>query len=275
MLSSRIWLFSIVTIIFIVFGISITQWAAVDVITIDLTPTMDAELSWFVEDNCAMPCWMGLIPGKSTAQEVEAFIQAADPAVFCCWETSRRSEFDPVTGYIVNGGYSFYWQEYFRPDNSHQLGSYFSIENSTLLFINVEVNEFISPQQIIEALGQPDRVRFSVGLYNDPEIILNYLNSSLRIDIHGEKEGCTLSDMANRFWVDTILYYAPSYSDRINKYLDIFNYFDVPLNTWKDWLAGEVDTFCYEVADGLWEASVTQTAMPFNEAIAIATPLPE
>lgn len=228
------------------------------------TPTQEFENPFMSSDSCIAPCWKGLTPGKSTSQEVAYFLsQGRRSSEFCCLRVTRRSTFDPITGSMIKGRYSFYWSNRTRTNFTYVPTNQFRIEDHTLISIGLVINHVITLGQILDLIGQPEQISFYVALYGHPMLTLEYLDLDLstRINFAGEAAGCTMSDIKDAWWMDSISFYTLASLKKTNEF-NLLPIPEVPLDLWEDWLSGKVTSTCEEASHALYEAQLQPTASP-------------
>jgi len=235
----------------------------------DVTPTMSPIQSIFDYDICAPPCWMGLIPGESTSDDVERMF-AQYPDLFDYRTTyggAYRSvlgepEIDPETGLIIRGGFSFDVGTRVQSREPEELTSRLSIVDGVVEGIRVISFDIIPLETVLNRLGTPDIVRLNVPAERDFAYLkLIYLEKSLYVMMRVLSGECHIATLQDEMLLFTMSYFAPGVAERVEyntrdmpPYPDVSVYWSlgerpVPLETWETWMNGEIDLSCAEA----WE----------------------
>jgi hypothetical protein len=234
-------------------------------VPLQLTPVPTSESisveSLFSHDTCAPPCWFGLTPGQSTSQDVVAFIESSDETIFCCWDTSFRSTFDPTESYVIDGRYSFYWRDYDRPDKDTRQGnSGLRIQDGILDWMQIGMPDIVTLDQILASLREPSRVQFT-SLFYRPFVILSYDDLRVNVGLIGDRDACTVFNLRERLAVSNVEYHSLLSYERARGYEDssplAANIYDVPLSTWRTWLNNDVTTSCDEAITELQQITMS------------------
>ncbi|MFN8373843.1 MAG: hypothetical protein U0694_13330 [Anaerolineae bacterium] len=228
------------------------------------TPQPFAVRSIFANDTCAPPCWFGLTPGVSTAEDA-ALLLEAHPEWFIGpdWrglrpETSGRVNRE--TGYVIDGNYNFNlaieWQ---RPATGYEGYSRIIIEDNYVDRLRIVVREYVTLAQALDALGNPDIVRFTSPESDHMRLTLIYSDLRLRILLISidKEDNCSLANLGQDFWADELYYYSPHAAEEpaMLPFIDaqqpaLFAYEtydrDVSLDIWESWISGEVGLSCEE-----------------------------
>ncbi len=228
--------------------------------SVDVTPTPTATpiRSLFTGDTCAPPCWFGLIPGESASREVLMLLQSNEN-LFEWYSDYHSNVFDPETGELVDGFYSVYWRDFERPDDSRQFNSGLVIREGILHWMRIMVNDIVPLRDVLEILGQPDQIYFTIELYGQPLLILEYPQIPFRIYLTSEAHDFTMLNITERFWADYVYY-----SHRPLEELEVLDWERdnpgipaVPMETWESWLNNQVNSDCYEAWEQLAETSAS------------------
>jgi hypothetical protein len=178
----------------------IMAWFLIINIVAQSTPTPDGiEVALFPDDNCENTCWMGLIPGESTAADVEQVLDELGNQLSYWSAGSQNNVMDPDTGYLIYGDYQFRWQLY-SGNNYQQPASLIAIENSIIDVILISADGQITLDQVLNVLGQPDDIQFArTRLYY---LTLVYVDKLMQIRFI-IPEGCTINtlDEDSEVWV--------------------------------------------------------------------------
>lgn len=237
----------------------------------DNPPDVEPIYSIFDYDTCAPPCWMGLIPGESTVEDVETVlyghpelvVQEAITVGYSYLPSGARDR-NPTTGLVENGGYYFYIQE-INPILGHA-SSRVDIEQGIVDLIVVQAHEAISLQITLQKIGEPSSIHFTTA-GTIVWFVIIYPEPRLRINLTVSMENCQ-TNMLDKFSVDSVLYFSPDAAVRLVTFdYDIPQYNltsyrlldgrNVPLDLWQSWLDGEVDMSCEEAWALLPEPEVT------------------
>jgi hypothetical protein len=214
----------------------------------------------FAEDICAPPCWFGLTPGESTAQEVEAFVQQFG-GLFYRFEEVGRSTYDLETGYMVDGAFSFFWND-FEP-RAIQLPSFVEIQHGVVSSLSIDMNRWVYLEDALDTLGPPESVVLPQPNAGNYDLLrLSYPELRLRITFYLDNtvEACNTTTFGETFWIISVKFYDTPDIPIIEEYTDRL----VPFETWQTWLSGEVDISCIEAWKQLPRtiANPTPTATP-------------
>ncbi len=231
--------------------------------------------SLFDGDVCAPPCWFGLVPGKSTLEEVSAFVRAGLPKSMD-WQAYSTGSEETANGVIVEGWYDGYWREFHRP--IAQSNSVLAIQNNTLHFININTYKEVSLGQMLNSFGLPDHMRLALNGYGFTYMRAFYHNWRLRIYIDMNPfyqtnvettESCTFQNPTVNFFVDSLTYFSPQAAQELVSIPDgrgvaepsFFAYhsneYDVPSEMLTAWLNGEETADCRTVWERLAQAQGT------------------
>ncbi len=233
--------------------------------------------SLFKGDTCSPPCWFGLIPGESTAEEVARFVNAGFPEGMD-WQAFESREYESSTDIRVVGWYDGYWREF--PDRKAQSNSVLRIYNGVFDSLTINLNREATFGEMLAVFGRPDVLRLGLNAYGFTYMIAIYENArfSVFIDMnpflqaHVEpNEPCTFHDPANSFFVDGLDYFSPQAAqelvtpvegDRVPQprlLVRYLNEHDVPSEILSSWLNGEETADCRTVWERLAQAQATAT----------------
>jgi hypothetical protein len=183
--------------------------------------------SVFLEDTCAPPCWMGLIPGESTAENVENLI--AERAID---NINVFGEFDEATRHLINGVYEIT----FLVRDTSTVFTEIRIRDSLVDTIVVHPttpdrfpdttlpDEYITLQQTLTRLGQPDIIYFDRDellyyYHSNPHLTFIYLISQLRIEFHSPVQGCWMQSIGDDMVINTLTYYSPNAAKALSSHV--------------------------------------------------------
>lgn len=198
----------------------------------------DAPRSLFEGDTCAPPCWMGLTPGESTAEDVEEFIQTPN-AIFREWRMHPDSIFDEQTGLMLSGTYSTRWLFHERDDAYIGLSDMdIYIADGIVSTIEFNPNRTILLRKVLEKLGTPDFVLINSNDVFPSDLEFVYLEPNVYIGFLSSRH-CSVRRMSNNFWARRIVYGTSSTIQRPT-YWEI----PIPMETWQSWLNGDVQRSC-------------------------------
>ncbi len=232
-------------------------------------PTAEASNSIFPQDTCVPPCWFGLVPGESGAEEVATFVQEAN----ILFSESRgvtvhRSNiFDKEEGYLIGGSYNFYWPEYLqRSAGNNSL----ILRDGILEEIWVYADRSVHLGQALEILGPPSSVRLGFLPYALPSLVFVYDDMRLLVlFLDGSRNECAVVNLDEHFEVDSLYYYSPEAWSTNQLYTVGGAFRFVPPEVWQTWLDGRANTDCLETWEQLPETmstpSPTQSPIPTHE----------
>jgi hypothetical protein len=236
-------------------------------LAVNVSPVLSEQGSVFPEDTCAPPCWFGLIPGESTTADAK---QVSDMMGSPGFERVRHEgEFDPETGYVINGFYRFVT---FARASSY---AYVEIQIRGGMIYSITIHptvtgdfdrtapreEYITLNQILTNLGEPNFVDGSSPVYwwGDLEsFTLIYEETRLRIEVYTPyipHSGCQIAEMGEDLVIYSMTYYsleaAESYASFIGSAEPLpvltanhFNEYDVDPQIWQQALNGELEGEC-------------------------------
>jgi hypothetical protein len=204
------------------------------------TPTPIPTPMLLPNESCAtVLCWYNLTPGESTAEDALTFIR--DHAyLFRAVLEDRDSTFDPETGYMVNGEYIVCWDDSIFDSQryvAHCNGIF--LKDGVVDSITLAVNRDVLLKEVLEVLGPPDQMVFEQGMTAGPFLKLVYVDRKTRVYLTSDFAACSISDMADDFWV-----YGIEYSASVTPYSEQYERL-IPSSLWQAWLAGEVDEPCW------------------------------
>ncbi|GAB5493457.1 MAG: hypothetical protein Phog2KO_36720 [Phototrophicaceae bacterium] len=221
-------------------------------------------ISVFAYDTCAPPCWMGLIPGESTASDVEAMLaenqDLIDPeSISMSVARLESGEFaiDPDTNEVIRATYTFdVATPYF---NTMGTTSRVLISERSVYEIAILSHERISINEIINNLGEPDFVRLYVLNGGTNWLAFIYLDLQIRINFNQPDQTCNVKNVTNNMTLFTARFLS---SSAVIGEFGLLDYLssqsrDVPLDLWQSWLNGEVDMSCEEAWALLPEPEIT------------------
>lgn len=186
--------------------------------------------SVFPEDTCDAPCWFGIVPGESTSEHVENLIteHAID-------DVEVYGEFDEETQHLITGVYEF---ELLKRENS-SLFARVQIRDSIVYAMILRPtkpdrfpdytppNEYITLQQTLTRLGQPDIIYFDedhshFGNHSFPHVTFIYPASRLRIEFEQSPyplASCSLQSVGDDMFLENIRYYSPDAANELSHYV--------------------------------------------------------
>jgi hypothetical protein len=251
--------YRLLAVLFLFLMVNVACWQ------LTVAPTPLSIRSIFDYDTCAPPCWMGLIPGESTVEDVEqmfqeneALITPENLSVHIVRLPSGAFDVDLNTGLMRAGGYYFDIGEVeYMPG---RVTSRIDIEQGYIADMLILAYETVSLADVLENMGNPDIVRLYIGFGDKTWFHLIYLELNLRVTLTIQTDTCYTALLSEALMIDSIFYYSPSVASRIEvstlseydipqpnltRYIS-FNDRDVPLELWQSWLTGEVDMPCKE-----------------------------
>ncbi len=241
----------------------------------ETTETPTPIRSIFPYDTCAPPCWMGLIPGESTAHDVDVMLEQ-NQDIILPKDVSASIHYLPTGELAIDStmGETFFGTYYFHLGEPYfdQMGisDRIEIEDGKVGVILIHPDLRIPLADSLEDLGNPDIVRmmsFSFG-NGTTWMDLIYLEPRLRVGLQQDGDECAVATLLEGMAASTVFYYSPNAAVELGRYgLEIEQprlrgYLfpeerDVPLDTWQSWLAGEVDQSCAEAWSRLPEPEIT------------------
>jgi hypothetical protein len=230
------------------------------------TPTPFTMQSLFEEDSCAPPCWFGLTPGESTAQDVEVLLASfsANKIILPLNSESREGVFDSETGYLVEGEYHFWWdKEVFEREEFLRYSNVIIIHQTLVEHIGVQPVREILLGELLSILGSPDHI--IAGGERSLYMILIYAVPRMRVMLNGDRFQCNLSRFTQEFWVYSIDYFSSRYDVA---YFDSSSEHFVWQDTWQEWLSGEMEGNCWDAWQQLPETTPVPTFTPAPTATA-------
>lgn len=110
------------------------------------------------------------------------------------------------------------------------------------------MNEYITLEQALDVLRQPDIIRFIIGPHGIPYVDLVYTEPRLEVTLRADRNQCTVQNIGEVFWVTDIDYYSPNAFEELGvlESKQEIGIYDVPSETWDAWWSGAVDMACYE-----------------------------
>jgi hypothetical protein len=210
------------------------------------TPTPETETSVLVSANsCFPPCWLGLIPGKSTVENALGLLKTMESYPI----TSDGDELDPQTGYVANGAYSLWWEHLDTTTDDALIG----IRESKVDQIVIRFNHTETLEQIVNSLGYPDFGYLDTGSSQLLVLDLIYLNLYSKISLHYPfNELCTLPNVKQKFRVDEARFYSEKTLAEAIEYIQddarehSRSRYYVPIETLQTWLDDPDDLPCTE-----------------------------
>jgi len=104
------------------------------------------------DSTCSLPCWKGLIPGKSTSQDVLTTL----PRLPFVKEESMHS--DKVSIDRINLSYTNIWWASSIPDVEYRGGEIRVDRDDIVSHIRVDLNYETTLEDVTKTLGEPDEV---------------------------------------------------------------------------------------------------------------------
>lgn len=238
--------------------------------------------SIFPYDTCAPPCWMGLIPGESTAHDVDTMLEQnqdiiipKDVSTSIHYLPTGELAIDSTTGETLLGTYYFHLGEpYF---DQMGISNRIEIEDGKVHAILIHPDQRISLEENLEDLGDPDIVRMMLFSFGNGTTWMDliYLEPRLRVGLSQDGDDCTVATLREGMAVSRVFYLSPNAAaelgrfkydvdqPRLLEYLHLEER-DVPLDTWQSWLKGEVDQSCAEAWAQLSPPEITPPPEPLT-----------
>jgi hypothetical protein len=208
-----------------------------------VNPSENEHRSLFIEDSCDPPCWMGITPGVSTAEDVERIFNNLEQIIR--WDHNFPSNvINTQTGLVQDGQVNFYWRNY-DAQGFGQTNSTVTIHAGIVSGIRVFINRRIELDTVFYLMGQPDVIQ--LGSYTMATLDLIYMEPPMQIHFYAE-DTCTVDRLATSFWVFDITYYSVEVAKSMFErgvYLSTQER-NVPLETWQAWLNREEGYGCLE-----------------------------
>jgi hypothetical protein len=233
--------------------------------------------SIFPGDTCAPPCWFGITPGKTTAEEARTILPTIKNIGSIEFGDSGIATTKPQTGLPPDDIYSFYLGPWERPDTIGIPANQMYIKDGIVYKIVFQPGTFVLLSEVLEKLGKPDSVR----LFGHPYffwIHLIYLDAGLEVLlVFFPESGCRIEDAANAFWVDIITYHSaesaieplvvPGLEETPQPALTAYllDERDVSESVFQSWLNGDVKETCLEAWKSLPKEVVYPTLSPTSE----------
>jgi hypothetical protein len=193
--------------------------------------------SIFEQDSCAPPCWFGLTPGVSSTDEVIALLQ--DGEIFSSDARIWGRTPEPLV-LIEEGSYLFYWRHSLTVN--HQI----NVENGVVTLISATVDRSVPLRRILERMQLPSFVRFD-QVFHVWLIHLFYPDAGVVVMLEVQREICEMNSFLEDTTALQAIYYPVSeYQDFIQQHPHNL-WFEVPTETWTQWLSGETEGSCEEV----------------------------
>jgi hypothetical protein len=200
-----------------------------------ITPRTPSSL--FTEDTCSPPCWFGLTPGLSTAEEVRLFISASGE-FFNSYHTYNAT-FDETHNHLMEGSYIFHWDDFHRIDERDR-GSWVDMKNGIIQMIAVQMNRNAPLEEVLETFGNPDHIKLFSDMADVPYLELEYISLRVHIELVAENRICAPS-IGQNFQVSYVYYTAPNVHYRA---VGVYER-NVPLDVFETWLSDDPDIFLY------------------------------
>jgi hypothetical protein len=218
-----------------------------------LTPFVMQSL--FAGDTCAPPCWFGLTAGVNTSCDVAEFLEA-HPDIEIDENETVVDSINPETGCVTEGRYTFRLPSWEQGIDD----SYIDVKHGIIDLILVDVNENISPRQMITAFGLPDQVRLSND-YGAFVLRFIYLPFNLVVSMRASRFVCDITSQEEDFHVANLTYFSPRAAMEATSLSEnpslprILRWHGgeeraVPLEVWEAWMNGAVVADC----DTAWES---------------------
>jgi hypothetical protein len=227
------------------------------------------------------------MPGKTTAEEIEARLPKIDVISFPTREQHRKViNVDPRTGLLLDGIYFFNLGAWERPDVDN-FANTIHIKDGMVYRLEIQPNQFISLSEALGKLGQPDSIR----LFGHPYFFwfhLIYLTERLEVWLvfykYAESD-CHIEDAGSVFWVDSITYHSAE--SALEPFIDPFPEEEIPQPdleaymtderdvseaVFQSWLNGDVKETCVEAWESLPKDVVLPTLSPTIEPEATQQP---
>jgi hypothetical protein len=235
--------------------------------------TVDAALAQsFSQDQCQLPCWMGLIPGVSTTADVEQFI-VQTPSL-SSYEVFGRS--NPDTDLVSEGLYELLMssatttvlvQIRIREGIIYLIRVNSSINNDPWEATPIPPEDYLTLEEVLQTFGTPDYVYFYPAYYRAGDSVtytLIYAESRMRVKltVRGAHASCDLTTIQDDLVTDFITYYSTDAaselvsvvgSDQPQPVLTAYGLGErnVPLDIWENILDGNVNDACGRVAQSV------------------------
>ncbi|MBI1282426.1 MAG: hypothetical protein GC179_30145 [Anaerolineaceae bacterium] len=246
------------------------------------------EQSTLTDNPCELPCWFGLVPGKTTTEEAYRFIKSN----LNNFGTDFNSEIDPKTKYVLNGAYRIFIGPDYRPDRQAAMDSFIAIKNGIVNYLSIYMNRVVTIEQVIQHLGLPDYIFFTRDQIDYLTFV--YSKKLVRVEfyepIKPPVDVCTSNTIGKTFLATTVKYYSaqsayepewrPDQKIEMNGYENgetqprllahsiSFQQYSINPKQFETFLALKNDSSCEQLFQGLPEA----TAVPIPSLKPTPTP---
>jgi hypothetical protein len=244
------------------------------------TPTPFVMQSLFAEDTCAPPCWMGLMPGISSAEDVVALSQNLEDMGSV--RVLDGGIVDSNTGYLIDGQYRFSWGMWEREDSERTTNSAIDISNGAITSIYIKMSVYMPLTEAMRHLNTPTQVRF--GAINELMYFdLIFFNPPIRIKLwstysEGQVDLCEEKSLGEAFWIDSISYFTPIEGIVPRDLVENIGFYniEVPSDVWEAWSIDDWAINCVTALNALNNMELpylpTLTPLPTMTIIPTETP---
>lgn len=238
------------------------------------TPVPTSQIqSLFTGDSCAPPCWFGITPGLTTAEEMETLFSHYSETILVSGRTSEFNEFNPTTGYLENGEYAIYYINIAETDRIDLrrvfINGGISLQHGIVTGFKVLPVRTIMLGELIDKLGQPDIIYLTMYQGGILEMDATFWEVQVRVRLLDLQfwtgQPCSIEDIRDGFYVDNLEYFSQEEASfpatRSGRYPDVRIYPAlatpvsyariIPNETWQAWLAGSVESDCYRAYEQL------------------------
>lgn len=140
--------------------------------------------------ECTLPCFMGIIPGQTTLEEVSTLHEQTDPFYYCELDAGKTGYCN--TAYRFETGLSFYFEISIKSGVVESMQIPVTLPKDQSLSARKEWNA-ITPASLVGKYGVPSRVEISLGLgetpsyaidiyFDDMDVIYEYQSSDLSVN---------------------------------------------------------------------------------------------
>ena len=195
--------------------------------------------SLFADDTCSPPCWFGLTPGESTAENVIEMFQAHRDLFLVNPEPGPElhlvaENFDAL---FTGESATFLWKSWNRRGMTD---SKIEITDGVITSIDVVMNEIVSLDETLETLGQPTYVLGLADLSN--VLSLFYTDQNVIVNLDAGIESCVIKTILADFTVDSLYYYAPEIFENVQEIYA--GYLHVSPEAWREWQTEPEELSC-------------------------------
>lgn len=221
------------------------------------TPTDNLYIpnSIFEYDTCYPPCWLGIIPGITTVEDVlEIMLNQNNVSYF---NISPDSILSPQNEQIViEGSYLFLIEP-----SGEALSTIF-IKNQLVYAIRLFIRNDFNFEDITVALGSPNSIYASNSLYTS-SIDFIYEDYNLMISLIADRDNCRSSYFEQDFKAYQVVYYTDEFFENIiaEDWIDIKDSRNLNYSIIDEWFNNS-DTSCDSAISELLRSDIFDITPP-------------